>query len=81
MVYGTTLHFTPSFDEDIIERALAEDPERYGAEYLSRWRDDLSTWLSRDLLDAAVDRGVAVRAPDQGIDCIGFRVASIQVKQ
>jgi hypothetical protein len=58
----TTLQFNPSFDEDIIGACVTEDPERYGAEYLSKWRDDLSTWLSRDLLDAAVDRGVAVRA-------------------
>jgi hypothetical protein len=63
------LQFNPSFDEDIIEKALAE-PERYGAEYLSKWRDDLSTWLSRDLLDAAVDRGVSVRAPASNINYI-----------
>jgi hypothetical protein len=54
VVYGTTLQFNPSFDQSLIEKALAEDPERYGAEYLSKWRDDLSTWLSRELLDAAV---------------------------
>jgi hypothetical protein len=41
VVYGTTLQFNPSFDESLIEKALAEDPERYGAEYLSKWRDDL----------------------------------------
>jgi hypothetical protein len=39
VVYGTTLQFNPSFDESIIEKALAEDPERYGTEYLSKWRD------------------------------------------
>jgi hypothetical protein len=60
---GTTLQFNPSLDEDIIERALTEDPERYGAEYLSKWRDDLSTRLSRDLLDAAVDRGCRPGVP------------------
>jgi hypothetical protein len=43
VVYGTTLQFNPSFDKDIIERALAENRERYGAEYLSKWRDDSST--------------------------------------
>jgi hypothetical protein len=37
---------------------------------LSKWRDDLSTWLSRELLDAAVDRGVLVRAPTHGINYI-----------
>jgi hypothetical protein len=35
VVYGTTLQFNPSFDEDIIERGLTEDP---GAEYLSKCR-------------------------------------------
>src|SRR5206468_2204 len=33
-------------------------------------RDDLSTWLSRELLDAAVDRGVFVRAPAPDINYI-----------
>jgi hypothetical protein len=32
--------------------------------------DDLLTWLSRDLLGAAVDRGVAVRAPASNINYI-----------
>jgi hypothetical protein len=51
-------------------KALVEDPERYGAEYLSKWRDDLSTWLSGELLDAAVDCGVFVRAPAWDINYI-----------
>ncbi len=42
VVRGTTLQFNPSFDEKIIAKALAEDRERYSAEYLSEWRDDLS---------------------------------------
>jgi hypothetical protein len=33
------------------------------AEYLSEWRDDLSSFISRDLLEAAVDIGVLVRPP------------------
>ena len=36
VVHGTTLQFNPSFDAKIIERALEEDPQRYGAEYLCR---------------------------------------------
>ena len=62
-IVGSTLQLNPSFDARIIERDLARDPERFGAEYLCRWRDDLSTWLGRDLLDAAVDPGVIVRPP------------------
>jgi hypothetical protein len=64
---GTTLTFNPEFDAAIIEKALEQDPERYGAEYLCTWRDDLSTFIIRDLLDAAVDKGVIVRPPAEGI--------------
>jgi hypothetical protein len=68
VVFGGTRQFNPTFSESIIEKSLLEDPERYSAEYLCRWRDDLSTWLSRELLEAAVDRGVYVRPPDPGIN-------------
>ncbi len=71
---GTTLQFNPSFDEAIMPKALAEDRERYAAEYLSEWRDDLSTWLSRDLLEAAIDRWVSgPSAPGQCQICRGLR--------
>jgi hypothetical protein len=45
VVRGTTPQFNPSFDHKIIERALADDRERYSAEYLSEWRDDLSSFI------------------------------------
>ena len=63
VVKGTTLQFNPTFDAKIIERQIASDPALYRAEYLSEWRDDLSTFISRDLLEAAVDVGVLVRPP------------------
>jgi hypothetical protein len=63
VVRGTTLKFNPTFDAKIIERQIASDPQLYRAEYLSEWRDDLSTFISRDLLEASVDVGVVVRPP------------------
>ena len=35
VVKGTTLQFNPTFDANVIERALAEDRQLFGAEYLS----------------------------------------------
>jgi hypothetical protein len=67
VVKGSTLQFNPTADRDLIEADIAEDPQRYRAEYLSEWRDDLSTFITRDLLEAAVDRGVTVRSPQSGI--------------
>src|SRR5271163_1430988 len=54
----------PMLSEDEIEQALAEDPEAAKADYLSEWRDAIAGYLSRDLLDAAVDEGVAHRPFD-----------------
>jgi hypothetical protein len=54
LVRGTTMQFNPSFDAKVIARQLASDPQLYGAEYNSEWRDDLATFISRDLLEAAL---------------------------
>lgn len=66
-VLGGTRDFNPSFDQAVIDAALAEDREKFSAEYLSLWRDDLQSWLSRDILEAAVDTGVLVRDPVRGV--------------
>ena len=60
---GTTQQFNPTFDAAIIQRQIAEDPQRFGAEYNCQWRDDLASYISRELLEAAVDRGILVRPP------------------
>ena len=72
VVRATTLELNPTFDAKIIDQQLAEDPQLYGAEYLSQWRDDLSTFISRELLDAAVDRGVLVRSPIASVSYFAF---------
>ena len=67
VVKGTTLQFNSTFDRTIIEQQLAEDRALFGAEYLSEWRDDLATFISRQLLEAAVDVDVIVRPPQDGV--------------
>jgi hypothetical protein len=70
VVRGTTTQFNPTFDAKIIARQLAADPQLYGAEYNSEWRDDLATFISRQLLEAAVDTDVIVRPPQQDVQYI-----------
>jgi hypothetical protein len=72
VVRGSTSTFNPTFDAKTIERQIASDPALYRAEYLSEWRDDLSSFLSRELIDAAVDRGVTVRPPQPDITYKSF---------
>jgi len=63
VVKGSTTTFNPLFDAKVIERQIAADPQLFNAEYNSQWRDDLASFISRDLLEAAVDVGVLVRPP------------------
>lgn len=72
VVRGATTTFNPTFDQATVDKAIESDPPRYQAEYNSIWRDDLQTFLSRDLLDAAVDVGVRVRSPLNGVSYFAF---------
>jgi hypothetical protein len=72
VVKGSTQQFNPLFDTKIIARQIAEDPALYSAEYNSQWRHDLSSYISRELLDAAVDVGVVVRPPNAGTSFHAF---------
>jgi hypothetical protein len=46
-----------------IERALAADPAKNAAEFMSTWRDDISGFMPADALEAATDTGVIQRPP------------------
>lgn len=67
VIKGTTRQLNPSFDQKKIDREIVKDAPRANAEYNSIWRDDLITFISRDLLEAAIESGVNVRPPMEGI--------------
>ncbi len=73
VVLGDTLALNPTFDAAEIDKALERDPQLYGAEYLCRWRDDLAAFVSRALIEAAVDRDALVRPPKPVLRYQSFR--------
>ena len=72
VVLGTATQFNPILDQAEINRQVALDPELKGAEYLSQWRDDLTSFLDRVLVEAAIDKGVVTRTPKPGISYVAF---------
>ena len=64
VVYGPATAFNPTLPQSVIDAAIARDPEAARAEWLSEWRSDLSDFIDRGLVDAAVDAGVLVRPPE-----------------
>jgi hypothetical protein len=53
----------PTIKQEIIDKALAEDPHHAGAEYLAQFRTDVEAFLSREAITACIETGVYERAP------------------
>lgn len=72
VIQADTRTFNPEFDQEIIDKALKDDPEAAKAEYLSGFRDDLADYVDRKVVQAAVSTGVFERPPQRGIMYEGF---------
>jgi len=66
----------PLLPQEEIDEALIEDSEAARADYLSEWRDDLSSYIPRALIEAAIDAGVLVRPYDRQCHYTSFIDAS-----
>jgi hypothetical protein len=64
VVHAATKQLNPTIAQSVIDDALEADPAAARAEWLAEWRDDLSSYISRELVEGAVDRGVIARGPD-----------------
>jgi hypothetical protein len=49
--------FNPTIPESVIDAALERDPEAASAEWLAEWREDLSDYINRAVVAAAVIAG------------------------
>ncbi len=72
VVHAPSVKLNPTLDQKIVDDAMADDPAAARADYLAEWRDDIATYISRDLIEAAVDAGVTVRPPVPGVVYFGF---------
>jgi hypothetical protein len=74
---GTTLDLHPDLDPAWIERQIARDPARGKAEYLAEFRADLERFISREAIEALVERGVCERPHIPGTVYVAFMDQSL----
>jgi hypothetical protein len=67
-----TRTMNPTVPEAVIERATERDPDSAAAEYGAEFRSDLEAYVSREIVEAAIDPGVHERAPIDGVHYFGF---------
>jgi hypothetical protein len=72
VIRAATPLLNPSLDPKIIEADLARDPARARSEWFAEWRDDLSSYVPRELIEGAVDNGIKVRPPIPGMRYSAF---------
>jgi hypothetical protein len=71
VVRATSMQLNPTLPADEIEAEIAADPDLKRAEYLCEWRSDISSFVSPEMVDAAIVKGRHVISP-QGQACVGF---------
>jgi hypothetical protein len=59
---AATRVMNPSVPQAFIDEHIAEDPARASSEYLAQFRSDLEQFISQEILDACVSRGVYERS-------------------
>ena len=67
VVGGPSVAFNPTLDQREVDKKIAADPAAGRAEWLGQYRDDIASYLDRDLVEGLVDHGVVVRPPVPGL--------------
>jgi hypothetical protein len=76
VIMAPTPKLNPTLDERVIIDALDDDPEAAKAEWLGHWRDDLASYIERQVIEACIDRGITMRRPVPGMMYKAFIDAS-----
>jgi hypothetical protein len=72
VIKAPTLVLNPSLDPKIIDKDMERDRSRALSEWYAEFRDDLSSYIPRELIEGAVDSGVKVRPPIPGVRYSAF---------
>jgi hypothetical protein len=71
VVKATSMQLNPTLPAEIIEAEIASDPARKRSEYLCEWREDISGFVSSEIVDAATIKK-QVLSPIEGVAYTGF---------
>jgi hypothetical protein len=64
---AATRTMNPSVPQRVIDEAMDRDPASAAAEYLAQFRSDVETFVSREVVEAAISPGVVERSPVPGV--------------
>ncbi len=62
-----TRTMNPSIPQSVVDEAMESDPASAMAEYMGRFRGDITNFIPREVVERAVDVGVTTRQPIPGV--------------
>jgi hypothetical protein len=72
VIRAPSMLLNPTLDQAIIDQALEDDPAAARAEWLAEFRVDIESFVSREVVEAVVERGCYELAPDVRHRYVGF---------
>ena len=72
VVKATSMQLNPTLPADEIEAEIAANPDLKRAEYLYEWRQDISSFVEAEIIDAAIMPDVTIIEPHRGRSYVGF---------
>jgi len=72
VIKGPTTAFNPTLPQSVIDEALADDPEAAKTEWLAEFREGISNFLDRTVVDSCTRSRPLVVPPSSGIRYCGF---------
>src|SRR6266566_2838830 len=62
----------PSLRQSVIDRAFEENPESAAAEYGAEFREPMTAYLTRELIERCIDKGITARVRLPAVEYVAF---------
>jgi hypothetical protein len=72
VVQAASRELNPKLPQAVIDRAMEDDPTAAEAEYGGQFRQAVSAYLDRKVIERAVDQGIGARHPLPGVQYLAF---------
>jgi len=74
--FAPSVLMNPKLPQSVIDKAMAEDPHKAGAEYKGIWREDLSDCYPLDAIEASTDLNIYERPPQPNVSYVAYTDAA-----
>jgi hypothetical protein len=70
--FAPSATMNPKLPMHIVQRAIAEDSAKAGAEYLNRWREDVIDFIPADVVEACTDYNIYERPAQRDANYVAY---------